>query len=422
MKQPQLPSVDFEECRLGNGLQVVLYRNDRVPLVHLSLHYRVGSSYERPGMSGFAHLFEHMMFQGSDNVGKNEHGRYVDEAGGVWNASTSKDRTNYYETVPSHYLNLALWLEADRMRSLRVTQENFDNQRKTVVEEKKQSYDNRPYGLAYLKFDELAYQNWAYAHSIIGSVTDLETASLADAVDFHRTYYRPSNATLVLAGDLEENVLGQVEKYFSELPDQKRPGPPDLTEPERENEETTTIGDPLAVLPAVSVGYHMPELGSPEYYALSVLAFVLARGESSRLYRLLVYDNNWVMNLAVGPNQYKGPELFQICFQVQSEVRAEKVLQSVEQELKRAQDEKISGEEIQKAKNQIAFRFMSRLTKVSQIGELLAYYALFYDDPHLVNRHLEYYLRVTEEDILNAAEQVFRKQSRTLMIVEPRKG
>ena len=422
MKQPQLPSVDFEECRLGNGLQVVLYRNNRVPLVHLSLHYRVGSSYERPGMSGFAHLFEHMMFQGSDNVGKNEHGRYVNEAGGVWNASTSKDRTNYYETVPSHYLNLALWLEADRMRSLRVTQENFDNQRKTVVEEKKQSYDNRPYGLAYLKFDELAYQNWAYAHSIIGSVTDLETASLADAVDFHRTYYRPSNATLVLAGDLEENVLVQVEKYFSELPDQKRPGPPDLTEPERENEETTTIGDPLAVLPAVSVGYHMPELGSPEYYALSVLAFVLARGESSRLYRLLVYDNNWVMNLAVGPNQYKGPELFQICFQVQSEVRAEKVLQSVEQELKRAQDEKISGEEIQKAKNQIVFRFMSRLTKVSQIGELLAYYALFYDDPHLVNRHLEYYLRVTEEDILNAAEQVFRKQSRTLMIVEPRKG
>lgn len=422
MKQPQLPSVDLEVHRLDNGLQVVLYRDGRVPLVHLSLHYRVGSSYERPGMSGFAHLFEHMMFQGSENVGKNEHGRYVDEAGGVWNASTSKDRTNYYETVPSHYLNLALWLEADRMRSLRVTQENFDNQRKTVIEEKKQSYDNRPYGLAYLKFDELAYQNWAYAHPIIGSVTDLETASLADAVDFHSTYYRPSNATLVLAGDLDENVLGQVEKYFSQLPNQKRPGPPDLTEPEQQNEETTTINDPLAVLPAVSVGYHMPALGSPEYYALSVLGFVLARGESSRLYRPLVHDKNWVMNLAVGPNQYKGPELFQIWFQVQSEVEVEKVLQSVEQELKTARDERISGEEVEKAKNQIAFRFMSRLTKVSQIGELLAHYALFYDDPSFVNRHLECYLRVTEEDILNSAEQVFRKQNRTLMIVEPRKG
>ena len=144
------PQIEFEEHRLSNGLSVLLHRDDRVPLVHVGVHYRVGSSYEKVGRSGFAHLFEHMMFQGSENVTKNEHGRYVDNAGGTWNASTNKDRTNYFETVPSHCLDLALWLEADRMRSLKVTQENFENQLQTVIEEKKQSYDNRPYGLAYL--------------------------------------------------------------------------------------------------------------------------------------------------------------------------------------------------------------------------------------------------------------------------------
>ena len=174
MEQFKVPEIRFEQHHLSNGLDVILAPDSRVPLVHLSLYYNVGSSHETKGYSGLAHLFEHLMFQGSGNLGPNEHGVLIDRAGGEWNASTSKDRTHYYETVPSHFLDLVLWLEADRMRSLNISPENFENQRQTVLEEKRESYDNRPYGPAHLRFDEIAYGNWVYSHPIIGSEEDLQ--------------------------------------------------------------------------------------------------------------------------------------------------------------------------------------------------------------------------------------------------------
>ncbi|MDA2929748.1 insulinase family protein [Acidobacteria bacterium AH-259-O06] len=414
--------IEFAEHKLENGLQVLLHQDNRTPLVHLSVHYRVGSSYEKPGLSGFAHLFEHMMFEGSEHVAKNEHGSYIDNAGGRWNASTSKDRTNYYETVPSHYLELALWLEAERMRSLKVTQENFENQRQTVIEEKKQSYDNRPYGLASLRFEELAYENWAYAHPVIGAVEDLQKATLEDAARFHQTYYGPGNATLVLSGDIDADAQKKVGNYFGSISNRTSSQVPALQEPEQSVEKKEMLKDPLAMLPAVYLGYHMPALGSPEYYALSVLALVVSNGESSRFYRKLIYNNNWITNLSVGPNQYKGPELFYIWFQVQSEVNFKRVLQAVGQELERLREEKILAEELEKAKNQIMFRFVSRLTRVSRIGELLADYALLFEDPQMINHDLDRYLAVSENDILEAAHKVFRPENRTLMVVQPGNG
>lgn len=416
----KVPKIEFEEHKLENGLQVLVHQQNRVPLVHVSVHYRVGSSYEQLGLSGFAHLFEHMMFQGSENVGKNEHGSYIDNAGGRWNATTSKDRTNYYETVPSHYLELALWLEADRMQSLHVTQENFKNQRQTVIEEKKQSYDNRPYGLATLRFEELAYENWSYAHPIIGSIEDLEKSTLEDAVNFHQTYYGPGNATLVVSGDLHDgSVLEKVQKYFGAIINRTHPQALHLEEPQQSGGKVETMRDPLAVLPAVYIGYHMPALGSPEYYALSVLAIVLSQGESSRFYRRFIYHNNWITSLSVGPNQYRGPELFHIWFQVQNEVKVEEVLEAVDQELGRLREERITEEELQKAKNQITYRFVTRLTKVSRIAELLAHYALFLEDPKRVNQDLDRYLAITEEDILQSAQKVFYPENRTLIMVQP---
>lgn len=416
----KIPQIEFEEHKLENGLQVLLHRDTRVPLVHLSIHYRVGSSYEKPGLSGFAHLFEHMMFQGSENVAKNEHGNYIDNAGGRWNATTSKDRTNYYETVPSQYLELALWLESDRMRSLNVTQESFENQRQTVIEEKKQSYDNRPYGLATLRFEQLAYQNWAYAHPIIGAVEDLKNSTLEDATRFHQTYYGPGNATLVLSGDTGDGaVLKKVQQYFGAICDRTHPQVPDLEEPEQTTEKVESMKDPLAVLPAVYAGYHMPALGSPEFYALSVLGLVLSHGESSRLYRKLIYHNNWVSGLSVGPNQYKGPQLFFIWFQVQSSVNVDQVLQAVDQELERVREEKIPVKEIEKAKTQITFSFVAQMAKVARIGELLAHYALFFGDPKRINQELDRYLSITPDDILQAAQQVFHPLNRTLILVEP---
>ncbi|MFQ5740597.1 MAG: M16 family metallopeptidase [Acidobacteriota bacterium] len=416
----QIPSIHFVRDQLENGLDVILCPDRRVPLVFLAVYYRVGSSYEKPGRSGFAHLFEHMMFQGSENVAKNEHGRYVDSAGGRWNATTSKDRTNYFETLPSHYLDLGLWLEADRMRSLRVTEENFENQRQTVIEEKKQTYDNRPYGSAYLLFDQLAYQNWAYGHSIIGSVEDLRKATLQDAIVFHRTYYRPDNATLVLAGDIDEGAaLKKIETFFGSSSRPNPPPPPDLTEPEQKEEKRQCIQDPLAALAAVSVGYHLPHLGSPDHYALAMLSLVLAHGDSSRLYRKLVYDNNWVTSLSAGTNLYKGPQLFRLWLQIQEGVEVQQVLGTLNEQLLRFQEELVSEKELEKARNQVLFRYVTGRSTVADIGQALARYAVLYEDPDMINQEARRYLAVSREAIRDAAARTFRPENRTAIVVEP---
>ena len=360
------------------------------------------------------------MFQGSDNVDKNEHGRYVDEAGGRWNASTNKDRTNYYETLPSNCLELGLWLEADRMRSLKVSEVNFENQRQTVIEEKKQSYDNRPYGLAYLRFDELAYESWAYAHSVIGSVSDLKKATLEDAARFHRTYYGPGNATLVLAGDLDcDEALESVSKHFADIPNRTSAEGSRVEEPEQSSEKREELTDPLAVLPLVILGYHMPPIGSPGYYALSLFSIVLSDGSSSRLHRKLIYEDNWVTGLAAGPNRYKGPGLFDFWMQIQDQIDVHQVLEAIEGELERLRAQPISQQELQKALNQLAYRHVGRLQRVSDIGEILAHYAVYHDAPNLINQEWERFLSVTPETIREVVRQTFRAENRTLLVVQP---
>lgn len=414
------PEIRFEERRLPNGLQVLLYRDNRVPLVHVTLHYRVGSSYEKRGFSGLAHLFEHLMFEGSENVKKNEHGRLLDTAGGTWNASTNKDRTNYHSTVPSNYLDLALWLEADRMRSLNLTRENFENQRQTVIEERKQSYDNRPYGLAHLRFDELAYSNWAYAHSVIGSLEDLERLTLNDAISFHQDHYGPGRTVLVLAGDInEDDGFEKVSQYFGDLPNRTIQFRPDLEEPAQAEPRQENLPDLLATLPVIMLGYHMPPLGSDDYYALSLLALALSHGDSSRLYRRLIFDNNWATSLYAGPNQYRGPQLFTVWCQLQSLVATQSVLDAVREELHRASTSMLEESEIQKTKNNVSHAFLSRLTRVSYIGESLARCAIYQDDANAINSELERFMRVTAADIQQAADRAFRPDNETLIVVEP---
>ena len=421
MTRSRVPRIEFDEHRLANGLRVILQQNRRTPLVHVGLHYGIGSSFETRGLSGFAHLFEHMMFQGSANVGKNEHGRYVDEAGGKWNASTNKDRTNYYETLPSNYLELALWLEADRMASLQVTEENFENQRQTVIEEKKQSYDNRPYGLSYLRFDELAYRNWAYAHPIIGSVEDLQNSTLQDAQEFHSTYYGPGNATLVVAGDIDpDSGLSAVNEYFGPIDDNTQAREPDLEEPPQTEERYEVVEDPLAVLPAVAIGYHIPGLKSREYYAFTMLALILADGDSSRFYQRFVYENNWITGLFAGPNQYKGPQLFRIWFQIQSEIAPETLTNAVDKELEQIAQQGVTDLELEKAQNQVTHRFVSRLSTVYQVGELLAHYTSYFDDPGLVNTQIQQYYEISKEEIVEAAKTFLTPQNRTTILTLPR--
>ena len=415
--------IDFSEHRLSNGLQVILYPDNRIPLVHVSLHYRVGSSYEQRGQSGLAHLFEHMMFEGSENVAKNEHGRLLDAAGGSWNASTSKDRTNYYATVPSNYLELALWLEADRMRSLRITPENFENQRQTVIEEKKQSYDNRPYGRAHLRFDELAYANWAYGHPVIGDVEDLKELTLEQSVAFHRRFYGPGNVVLVVAGDVTEvDALAKIEKYFSPIADGTDGFRPDLAEPAQEREKKELHRDVLAALPAMMLGFHMPEYGSRDHYALAILSLILTQGESSRLYRKMIYDNNWVTSIYSGPNQYKGPQLFTVWCQMQDGNPPERIQTELMAELRSLGQRAVSEEELEKARNNISHAFLTRLTRVSQIGEALANYAVFLDDPEAINTELDRFFQIGAQDIQAAADRIFTVENQTAIFVLPQGG
>lgn len=418
-----IPRVEFSRHRLENGLRVLLCPDERVPLVHVTVHYRVGSSFEQPGQSGFAHLFEHMMFQGSAHVPSNEHGRLVDSAGGRWNATTSKDRTNYYDTLPSHQLKLGLWLESDRMLSLAVTEKNFENQRQTVLEEKKQSYDNRPYGLAYLRFDELAYENWAYAHPIIGCEEDLATATLEDATAFHDAHYGPSTAVLVLTGDFrEEEALETILDYFGEAPSKPVPPAPNLDEPPQTYEKREVLEDPLAILPAIYAGYHMPEVGSAEYNALTMLALVLAHGESSSMYRDLVHERGLVTSLWAGPNQYKGPELFALWCQLQEGVEPLDVIAIVEEHLSRMAADGPSDEELEMARNQVLYRFVSSRKTISGIGESLARFELIHGDADLINQQAGRYLSIKGCDIQRAARQAFRTENRTLITVQPDTG
>ena len=287
--QPKLPRVEFTDQKLDNGLRVIIAVDRTAPVFGISVTYNVGSRNERPGRTGFAHLFEHMMFEGSENVGKGEHFILVFNNGGNMNGTTNEDRTNYFEELPKNQLDLGLYLESDRMRSLAVNQSNLDNQRNAVQEERRLSEDNQPYGHAYLDIDNLAYDNFAYKHSTIGEMSDLNAASVDDVKDFFRIYYAPNNAVLTLVGDLDPaETLEKVKKYFGNIPSQPAPPPVDMTEPPHYGERREVIHDPLARTPLVLMAYHIPPGDTPENEAFQVLANVLAQGQSSRLYQHVV--------------------------------------------------------------------------------------------------------------------------------------
>lgn len=415
-----VPRIAYQTGRLPNGLEVIFCRRSGIPLTHVTVHYRVGSSDEEPGYSGLAHLFEHMMFQGSTNVPKNGHGRLIDAAGGRWNASTSKDRTNYHETVPSSHLELALWLEVDRMSGLAVTEENFENQRQTVIEEKKQVYDNQPYGKAHLLFDELVYRDWRYAHPIIGYEEDLRRLTHHEAVAFHQKHYHPNNAVLVVAGDFDpDQAWAWVERYFGGIPgrsvQRKAPVSDDSGDERREEE----ISDNLAPLPAVGLGFPVPPLGSSDDDALRLLALVLAEGDSSRLYRRFVYDKAWITSLFAGTNHCRGTQVFRIWFQVQTGVSPREVTRGILEELNRIREERIADWELEKARNQVTYRQVLRLERVARIGEMLAEGASLLNRPNFANERFERLLALGPEDLRKTAEQLLDPERGVVLFVTP---
>ena len=292
---PPKVRVEFTEIMLENGLRVQLVEDHSAPVIALNVAYDVGSRNERKGLTGFAHLFEHMMFKGSQNVGDGEHFYQVFSNGGSMNGTTNADLTLYFETLPANQLELALFLEADRMRSLEITQEKLDNQRHAVQEERRLRIDNQPYGRADERFSEVFYDNFAYKHSTIGSMEDLNAASIEDVAQFFRTYYAPNNAVLSLVGDFsKEEAVRLIRKYFEGVPRQPEPAPIDLKEPPQRAERRETLTDPLARLAQVQVGYKTAPGSRPDQYALQVLSSVLQGGDSSRLYQSLSKEKELV--------------------------------------------------------------------------------------------------------------------------------
>ncbi|MEM9191896.1 MAG: pitrilysin family protein [Myxococcota bacterium] len=406
---------------LDNGLRVVMSPDRTIPTVGIAVYYDVGSRNEVQGRSGFAHLFEHMMFQGSANVGKGEHFALVMNRGGSMNGTTNADRTNYFETLPSNELALGLWLEADRMRSLAITNENFENQRQTVMEERRQSYDNRPYMGSMLRINELAYGDyWPYAHSTIGDMQDLTNAPLEAVQQFFDQYYAPNNAVVSLSGDFDPaEALALVQRYFGSIERREVPPyePPELQPQTAERSEQML--DPNAELPAFHVAYHIPQSREPDHYPLELLSLILGDGESSRLYQKLVKQEEICQQISVSTDDRRGPDLFSVWAILASGHTGEEARRHIYAELQRVAQSGVTARELEKAKNRVSsiliFGMQSNLSR----ARLLAEFEMYWDDANLLRNELDKYLAVSREDIQRVAGQYFEETNRTVLDVLP---
>jgi predicted Zn-dependent peptidase len=415
-----IPRVPIERFALENGLRVVLSEDHSVPVVSVAVYYDVGSRNEREGRTGFAHLFEHMMFQGSENVPKAAHFQYIFNNGGTMNGTTSSERTNYYETLPSHQLPLALWLESDRMRSLKVTQENLDNQRNAVQEEKRLTYDNRPYSNAFLRLNELIFKNPANAHSTIGSMEDLDAASVEDVQEFFRIYYAPNNAVVAIVGDFDRSeARALVEKYFATIPAQPAPPTVDVSEPAGVAERFESYPDRFAQLPALMLGWKAPVRRTPEYYALTLASDLLLEGESSRLYQKLVKGDESVVAVQGGMGERRGPSSLYLFAIPKPGKTTEEIRRTIQDEIKRLAEEGPAPEEMEKLRNNLLNNAVRGRQSTMYRAQMLAEYALYDDDPDLFNRELESYLRLTREEIRDAAARYLLTDNFALIEVVP---
>lgn len=417
-------NVPFTQFQLQNGLRVVLSEDHSAPVVAVAVYYDVGSRNEVKGRTGFAHLFEHMMFQGSENVRKAEHFKYIESNGGVLNASTHADFTNFYEFVPSNQLALVLWLESDRMRSLKITAANLKNQKEAVKEEKRLSYDNQAYWPALLKMDEMVFRNWANAHSTIGSMRDLNAATVADVGRFFATYYAPNNAVLVIAGDINSiEAEALVRKYFNSIPRHKSPPKVDVSEPFSVAQRTAAIDDDHAQVPALSLAWKIPPRRTPDFYAIALLKSILCDGESARLYQRLVKDRAVCLEVQGTLEARRGPGQIAVFAITKPEAKADDVRSIIEAEIARIKSEGVSDGELTKVKNQFSLdRFLSGSegeysSLQTALGRALALgeFAMFDKDPSLINTEISSYLAVTAGQIREVARKYFVPENTSVL-------
>jgi len=426
--RPDTPHVRFTQRRLANGLRVIVAPDHLAPVVAINLWYAVGSKHEVAGKTGFAHLFEHFMFQGSRHVAKAEHMAIVQSAGGVNNATTYFDRTNYFETLPSHQVELGLWLEADRMATLldALSQDNLDNQRDVVKNEKRQSYDNRPYGSFYEKLMAHVFpDDHPYHHIPIGSMADLDAASLDDVTRFFRTWYGPNNAVLTIAGDVEEEpVFDAAARLFGAIP--PTPPLPELHVPpidDRIGGEAREVVPDAVPLERVHFGFRMPAYGTPEFDALEVATQILAGGRGSRLYRRLVRNDRIAQDVAAFCLPLvSGHSIFAGQVTARPEAESATVERAYLEELQRLVDEPVTDDELARARALIESAELGAVSRVEEVADRLSMYATYFDEPERLNDQLGRYLAIDAPRIQAVARSVFRDDNRAVITYVPAEG
>ena len=418
--------IPIEQFRLDNGLLVTLSQDKTAPIVAVNLWYHVGSANERAGRTGFAHLFEHMLFQGSEHVGANEHFELVQRAGGTLNGSTWLERTNYFETVPSNQLALALWLEADRMGALlpAMTQKKLDTQRDVVKNERRWSVDNQPYGTWWEKLPELAFPDWhPFHHSLIGSMEDLSAASLADVEQFFRTFYTPDNAVLTIAGDFEiDEAKRYVTQYFAPIP--RGGGKPPLERmdlPPKFGETLRHVVEDDVSLPRLYLAFRSPVFGSDEYYPASVCGAVLGMRRGSRLYRSLIREQQIAADVSAFTfDLAKGADLLVIDVTARPETTAEQLEESVESEVDKLLAEGVTAEEVARAVSLIETDMTTALQSAGDRADRISMFATLLGDPGLVNVQADRYRSVTAEQVTTFASERLGRDNRAKLLYVPR--
>ncbi|MFH1197924.1 MAG: pitrilysin family protein [bacterium] len=417
----QAKNIEFTEYKLDNGLHVILHQDSSTPIVCVSILYHVGSKNEDSDRTGFAHFFEHLMFEGSDNIDRGQYFNIVQSNGGTLNANTSWDRTFYYEILPSNQLELGLWLESERLLHLKIDSVGVETQRNVVKEERKQRYDNQPYGSIIEQTFAHAYTVHPYKWTPIGSVQYIDEAVLGEFIDFYKTYYVPQNATLSIAGDIDiDETKELIEKYFSDIPvGSKEMKRPTEAEPTKTAEVRDIVYDNIQ-LPAVIEAYHIPAQGTDDAYALEMLTTLLSNGKSSRLYKSLVDKQQKAVAAGSFPLAMEDPGLFLTYAIANVGVTAEDLENAIETELDRTRNELISEDEFQKLRNQVENNFVNGNSTVSGIAESLANYSVYFGDANLINTEIDRYMKVTREDIKRVANQYLKKENRVVLYYLPK--
>jgi zinc protease len=415
------PKLDYTMTTLPNGLNVVFLEDHSTPIVHVQIWYHVGSKNERAGRTGFAHLFEHMMFKGSKNVEPEGHPSYISSVGGQSNAYTTEDATVFWETLPSQYLPLALWLEADRMATLRIEEKTFKTEREVVKEERRMRVENQPYGRLQEIISDQAFTVHPYKHPVIGSMEDLEAASIDDVRDFFQTYYVPNNATAVIVGDFDpKETLSLVTQYLGRVPKSDTPVPRDIPKEPPQTKERRIRLEENWPLPAVVVAHHITFDGNPDSYPLHIASKILSDGQSSRIYRRLVYETGLALAAFGGGNIIEDPNLFFAVAIVQPGHTPEEAANALIAELDRLRTEPVTANELQQAKNQFARDYILGRESDQSKAEQLGHAVVIHNDIKTADGEFDIFQNITAADVQRVARTYFTPENRLVLTIMPR--